>query len=63
VAGDIIRTVAIEPTFTSVGVLALIVLDRTLLSFWLEVELTGRWPSDSPRGGAPTNTTKAQDLG
>lgn len=44
VAGDIIRTVAIEPTFTSVGVLAIIVLVRTFLSFSLEVELTGRWP-------------------
>ena len=44
VAGDIIRTVAIAPTFTSVGVLALIVLIRTFLSFSLEVELNGRWP-------------------
>ncbi|MBA3586623.1 MAG: DUF1622 domain-containing protein [Chloroflexi bacterium] len=44
VAGDIIRTVAIEPTFTSVGVLAVIVLVRTFLSFSLEVELTGDWP-------------------
>ena len=44
VAGDIIRTVAISPTFTSVGVLAVIVTVRTFLSFTLEVELTGRWP-------------------
>ena len=44
VAGDIIRTVAITPTFESVGVLALIVLVRTFLSFALEVELEGRWP-------------------
>lgn len=44
VAGDIIRTVAIAPTFSSVGVLAGIVLIRTFLSFSLEVELTGRWP-------------------
>lgn len=44
VAGDIIRTVAIAPTFESVGVLALIVAIRTFLSFSLEVELTGRWP-------------------
>lgn len=44
VAGDIIRTVAIDATFTSVGVLAGIVLIRTFLSFSLEVELTGRWP-------------------
>lgn len=44
VAGDIIRTVAIEPTFNSVVVLAVIVLVRTFLSFSLEVELTGHWP-------------------
>jgi uncharacterized membrane protein len=44
VAGDIIRTVAVSPTFTSVGVLAAIVAVRTFLSFTLEAELTGRWP-------------------
>ncbi len=44
VAGDIIRTVAVSPTFTSVGVLALIVLVRTFLSATLEVELEGHWP-------------------
>jgi uncharacterized membrane protein len=44
VAADIVRTVAISPTFESVGVLAAIVLVRTFLSFALEVELEGRWP-------------------
>jgi uncharacterized membrane protein len=44
VAADIVRTVAAEPTLTSVAVLAIIVLIRTFLSFSLEVELTGRWP-------------------
>jgi uncharacterized membrane protein len=44
VAGDIVRTVAAQPTLTSVGILALIMLIRTFLSFSLEVELTGRWP-------------------
>lgn len=44
VAADIIRTVAITPTFQSVGVLAVIVLIRTFLSFSLELEITGRWP-------------------
>jgi len=53
VAGDIIRTVAIAPTFTSVGVLALIVAIRTFLSFSLEVELTGRWPWQA-RPAAPS---------
>ncbi|MDT0170507.1 DUF1622 domain-containing protein [Pseudarthrobacter sp. BRE9] len=44
VAADIIRTVAVTPTFVSVGVLAVIVLIRTFLSFSLELEITGRWP-------------------
>jgi uncharacterized membrane protein len=44
IAGDIIRTVAATPTFTSVGVLAIIVLIRTFLSFELELEIEGRWP-------------------
>ena len=44
VAADIIRTVAVAPTYESVGVLAIIVLIRTFLSFSLELEITGRWP-------------------
>ncbi|MGW4156729.1 DUF1622 domain-containing protein [Micromonospora chersina] len=54
VAGDIIRTVAVSPTFTSVGVLALIVLVRTFLSVSLQVELDGRWPWQGkvPVGGS-----------
>lgn len=44
IAADIVRTVAVEPTFESVGVLAAIVLVRTFLSFTLELELEGRWP-------------------
>lgn len=44
VAADIIKTVAVAPTFESVGVLAIIVLIRTFLSFSLELEITGRWP-------------------
>jgi uncharacterized membrane protein len=48
VAGDIVRTVAVEPTLENVGVLALIVLVRTGLSFALELEITGRWPWQRP---------------
>jgi uncharacterized membrane protein len=58
VAADIIRTVAINPTLESVGVLAGIVLVRTFLSFSLEVELAGRWPWQ--RGADPADIlTKA----
>ena len=44
VAGDIINTVAVDPTFRSVGVLAGIVVIRTFLSFSLEIEIQGRFP-------------------
>ena len=44
VAADIIRTVAVTPTLTSIAVLAGIVIIRTFLSFSLELEITGRWP-------------------
>lgn len=49
VAADIIRTVAVTPTFESLGVLALIVLIRTFLSYTLQLEVTGRLPWQQPR--------------
>lgn len=56
VAADIIKTVAITPTFESVGVLALIVLVRTFLSWSLELEITGRWPwQKEPEAVAPAS--------
>ncbi len=55
VAADIIGTVVVDPTFRNLGVLALIVLIRTFLSFSLEVEISGRLPwqkgADSESGG------------
>jgi hypothetical protein len=53
VAADIIRTVAVTPTFESVGVLAVIVLIRTFLSFSIELEITGRWPWQKAPAPAP----------
>jgi uncharacterized membrane protein len=44
VAADIINTVAVQPTVTSVAVLAGIVAIRTFLSFSLEMEIEGRLP-------------------
>ncbi len=49
VAADIIRTVAVAPSFRGVGVLAIVVAVRTFLSFTLDVELEGRWPWQSRR--------------
>jgi uncharacterized membrane protein len=56
VAADIIRTVAVAPTFAGVGVLAGVVAVRTFLSFALDRELTGRWPwQSSPKPPRPTS--------
>lgn len=44
VAGDLIRTVAVEPTLDNVIVLAIIVVIRTFLSFSLEIEIDGVAP-------------------
>jgi len=44
VAADIIKTVAVTPTFSSLGTLAILVAIRTFLSFALEVEVKGHWP-------------------
>lgn len=44
IAADIIYTVAVDLNFETVGVLAVVVLIRTFLSFTLEAELTSRWP-------------------
>jgi uncharacterized membrane protein len=49
IAADIIHTVAVDLTFQSIGVLAVVVLIRTFLSFTLEVELNGRWPWQEKR--------------
>lgn len=49
VAADIIRTVAVTPTLSSVLVLTLIVAIRTFLSFSLELEITGQWPWQTAR--------------
>jgi uncharacterized membrane protein len=51
IAADIIHTVAVDFTFQTVGVLGVIVVIRTFLSFMLEVELTGKWPwENAPHG-------------
>ena len=44
VIADIIGTVAVEPTLQNLVVLAVIVTIRSLLSFALELEVSGRWP-------------------
>ncbi len=44
VAADIVKTVALELTFKSLGVLAGLVVIRTFLNWTLVLEIEGRWP-------------------
>lgn len=53
-AADVIKTVALEPTFSSLGALGLLVIIRTFLSWSLTLELTGRWPwQEQPEDANP----------
>jgi uncharacterized membrane protein len=44
IVADIVRTIIVDPTLTSVAVLGAIVVIRILLSFSLEAEIDGVWP-------------------
>jgi uncharacterized membrane protein len=44
VAADIVKTIALDLTFTSLGLLAGLVVVRTFLSWTLVLEIEGRWP-------------------
>jgi uncharacterized membrane protein len=44
IGADIIATIVAPLTWESVGILGLIVLIRTFLSFSLEAEIDGEWP-------------------
>jgi uncharacterized membrane protein len=52
IVGDIIRTIIVETSVESVLVLGLIVVIRTVLSFALEVEISGSWPWQTRRTDA-----------
>jgi uncharacterized membrane protein len=59
VAADIIRSVALDPRFATIGVLGMIVVIRTFLSWSLEVEVNEKWPWQRSRASnnAVTNPT------
>ncbi|HUO52080.1 MAG TPA: DUF1622 domain-containing protein [Gemmatimonadaceae bacterium] len=44
IAGDIIRSVVVNPTLLNIAVLGLLVLVRTFLSMTLQLEIEGHWP-------------------
>ena len=60
VGADIIATITAPLTFESVGLLGLVVLIRTFLSFSLETEIEGAWPwRRRDAGGEPRRQPKA----
>ena len=58
VAGDVVRTVALEPTLLNVSVLGLLVLVRTFLSWSLAVEIEGHWPWQSRTIAPPLDAAR-----
>ena len=44
VAADIIKSLAVEPSFHGLGVLAGLIVIRTFLSWVIVLEIEGRWP-------------------
>jgi uncharacterized membrane protein len=61
IIADIIRTILVDQSLESVGVLGLIVVIRIVLSFSLEVEIDGAWPWNAwrLRSVDPANTSSA----
>lgn len=55
VAADIIKTIAIELNFVSLGLLAGLVLVRTFLNWTLTLEIEGRWPWNPASRGSDLN--------
>jgi uncharacterized membrane protein len=55
VVADIIRSVAVDPSFASLSLLGLLVVIRTFLSWSLEVEINGEWPWQRGRSASPGN--------
>ncbi len=52
VAGDVVRTVALEPTLTNVAVLGVLVVIRTFLTWSLAVEIEGSGPWQAQKDDA-----------
>ena len=44
ILADVIESISAEPTFQSLGLLAFLVVVRTILSWTLSLEIEGRWP-------------------
>jgi uncharacterized membrane protein len=63
IGADIIATIIAPLTWESVGLLGLIVLIRTFLSFSLEAEIDGQWPwSRNAQRGRPRTIGPVPDF-
>lgn len=52
VAATIIKTIIVEPSFESLGLLAGMIVIRTILGWTTTLEISGRWPWQKPRSEA-----------
>lgn len=50
VVGDVVETITVKPTFTSLATLALLVVIRTIVSWTLSLEVEGHWPWQTVKG-------------
>jgi uncharacterized membrane protein len=53
VAADIIRTIALDLTLLNIGLLAALVVVRTLIGWTLAVEVEGHWPWQPAKNPGP----------
>ena len=51
VVADVIETITTKSTFTSLAILAFLVVVRTVFSWTLFLEVEGRWPWQTVKGG------------
>ncbi len=48
IVADVIETITVEPSFRSLGVLAFLVVSRTVVSWTLALEIEGHWRWQTP---------------
>jgi uncharacterized membrane protein len=51
VVADVIETITVKPTLTSLASLAILVIVRTIVSWTLSLEVEGHWPWQTDAGG------------
>lgn len=59
VAATIIKTVIVEPSFEGLGLLAGMIVIRTMLGWTTALEISGRWPWQKQRPEAAPSQTKS----